>query len=140
MKRNNFFMAMLFGIITLLGTSFEVRSSENNSLTPYVIGTTVVIGAGLLAVTQTATYQTYSEHKARLAEEKEKSDNPFRYAESLSGKRSSSEILIMSDKARAFFENYEKQRNVEAQKFATKITEKTLPSHMIDDYEGEGRK
>jgi len=129
---------MLFGIITLLGTSFEVRSSENSSLTPYVIGTTVVIGAGLLAVTQTATYQTYSEHKARLAQDKEKFDNPFLYAEPLSSSESGERRG--EGRAQEFLKNYEKERNYQAQKFATKITERTLPSHMIDDYEGEGRK
>ena len=73
MKKNNFFMATVFGIITLLGTNFELRSSENSSLAPYVIGgSVIVIGAGLLAGTKTATYQTYRKDQTRRAEEKEK--------------------------------------------------------------------
>jgi hypothetical protein len=134
MNKNNFFMAMVFGIITLLGTSFELRSSE------YVIGGSVIIGAGLLVGTQTATYQTFRKDQARRAEEKEKAENPLRYAEPLSEKRSSSETPVISEKVQAFLNNYEKERRAEAQKCATKITSETLPSHIIDDYAGEHRK
>jgi len=132
-------MAIVFGTITLLGTNFELRSSEKSSLAPYVVGGTVVLGVSILAVIQTATYQTYSADQALRAEEKEKSDSPLFYAEPLSRKRSSSDASAMSDKAQAFLKNYEKQRKEEAQRCATKKTKETLPSHIIDDYAGEHR-
>lgn len=34
MKKNNFLIAMIFGIISLVGTSFELRSSEKSGLVP----------------------------------------------------------------------------------------------------------
>jgi hypothetical protein len=142
MVKNNFFMTMVLGITALLGTSFELRSSEKSDLVPYVIGGSVIIlGAGLLAGTKTATYQTYSKHKSRLAEEKDKADNSLLYAEALPSKRSSAEMPIINDRAQVYLNNYEKQRNAEAQKYATKITkEPTLASHIVDDYAGEYRK
>ncbi len=139
MQKNNFFMAMIFGIITLFGTSFELRSSEKSSLTPYIFGG-VVIGATVLAVTQTGTYQTYSNHQARLAQQQEQSDNPLLHAQPLSRQRSNSETAIISDKAQAFLNDYEQERNAAVQKCAKKITKETLPSHIIDDYAGEHRK
>lgn len=140
MKKNNFFVTILFGTISLLGTSYELHSSEKSSLAPYIVGGSIVIGASMFAVGKTATYQTYSADQARCVEEKEKSDNPFFYAEPLSGKRSNSDALAMSDKAQAYLQQYEEQRRAEAQRFATKKTEHTLPSHIIDDYAGEHRK
>jgi hypothetical protein len=139
MKKNNFFMATVLGIIALLGTSFELRSSEKSDLAPYIIGgSVIVIGAGLLAGTKTATYQTYSKHKVRLAEEKEVSQNPLVYPEKIpvigSGEKEGERRM------QAFFNGYEAQRRAEAQKCAKKITENTLPSHIIDDYAGEHRK
>jgi hypothetical protein len=120
MKKNNFFMMTVFGVMALLGTSFELHSSEKSSLAPYIVGGSVVIGASIFAVTQTATYQTYSADQVRRVEEKEKSDNPLLYAEPLSKKRSSSDTSIMSDKVQAYLDDYEKQRRAEAQKYATK--------------------
>ncbi len=130
---------MMFGVMALFGTSFELYSSEKSSLAPYIVGT-VVIGASVFAVTQTATYQTYSNHTERLAQEKENSDKPLLCAQPLLRRRSSSESSIMSEKAQAYLDGYEKQRKAEAQRCAKKITQETLPSHIIDDYAGEHRK
>ena len=140
MNKDNFFMAMMFGMITLFGTSFEMRSSEKSSLTPYIVGGTVILGVSVLAVRQTASYQTYSNHQTRLAQEKEDSDNSLFHAQPLSRKRSNSETSILSDKAQVYLNNYEQQRRAEAQRYAKKITQETLPSHIIDDYAGEMRK
>jgi len=139
MKKNNFFMVMMLGITALLGTNFEVRSSEKSDLVPYAIGgSVIVIGAGLLAGTKTATYQTYSKHQARLAEEKEASQNPLLDVEKIpvigSGEKEG-ELRVQ-----AFLKEYEEQRKAEAQKFVIKKPKETLPSYIMDDYAGEGRK
>lgn len=139
MNKNNFFMVMLLGLAALVGTNFEVRCSEQpSSLTPYIVVGTVVGGAVLVtALTNTKTYKTYSKDSERRAQEKEISENPLLHAKPLSGETSISETPKMNDRAQAFLQKHEKQRHDEAQKFATKKTEKTLPSHIIDDYSGQ---
>jgi hypothetical protein len=153
MLKNNFFMVMMFGIIALLGTSFEVRSSEKDSLVPYVVGGTVLVGVGVLAVTKTKTFETYSEDRARRAEQKEKAENAYSYArkyceetglvfssEESSSEKSNSEMPVISENAQAFLNDYENQRRAVAQSFVTQKPKETLPSHIIDGYAGERRK
>ena len=71
MKKNNFFIIMLLGMVALLGINFEVRSNI---------------------------YTTYSQHKARLAQEQEMFDNPFLYAQELSAEKSELAVKPVEDK------------------------------------------
>lgn len=141
MKKNNFFMIILFVAVALSGISFEARGMEDSSTNKAAL-----IGAGLGAaalaaggyyLTNTATYNTYQADKARKLEEKEKSDNPFAYAQRLTLE---SNEISGNEKLEAFQKQYDEQRRAEAQRYATKITKKPLPSHIIDDYAGENGK
>ena len=108
-------MVILFGAVTLLGINFEARGMENKTL---LIGAgvgTAVLATTVLLIKNTATYQTYNQHKARLVEEKEKSDNPLFDAQPLSITGLQLEENPVNDRIAAFQKEYDKQRNASAQ-------------------------
>jgi hypothetical protein len=137
MKKNNFFMTILLGVIALLGVNFEARGMESDSST----NKAALVGAGLCAaalvggycLTNTATYETYQKDKARKLEEKERSNNPYLYAEPLpnAGLKSSEPG---SDKAEAYIREYNKKRDAYGHK-ATKNVPYWDKKQVIDQYD-----
>lgn len=58
MKKNNFSIMMLVGVVVLSGISFDVHGSENNKA--IALGAAGLAAAGLAAyVTNTQTYQDW---------------------------------------------------------------------------------
>lgn len=98
MKKNNFFIITLLGTVALLGTSFEMRSNI---------------------------YTTYSQHKARLAQEQEMFDNPSLYAQELSVEKSELPVKSVEEKIQILEAERVKQQKRMQQPEYLEETEKT---------------
>jgi len=103
-------MMILFGAI-VSGISFEARGMENKTLLVGAGVGTAVLATTVLLIKNTATYQTYNQHKARLVEEKEKSDNPLFNAQPLSITGLQLEENPVNDRIATFQKQYDKERN-----------------------------
>lgn len=104
-------MLIMFGVIALSGISFEAQAMEDKTL---LIGAgvgTVLLASTVVLVKNTATYQTYNQHKTRLAEEKEKSENPVLDAQPLPVAELRLEEKPVNDRVAAFQKQYDEQRN-----------------------------
>jgi len=125
---------MLLGAVVLSGVNFEARAMENTDKA-------LILGAGLATVTlgawylkNTGTYKTYEQHNARLAEEKEISDNPLLYAQPLQSRGLGQKEITGNEKLEAFLKQDAEKRNAYNQQ-----TKKNEPywgkSRQIDSYE-----
>jgi hypothetical protein len=133
MKKNNFFMVILFGVIVLSGISFEARGMENKALIVSAGVSAVALATTLVLIKNTATYQTYSQHKARQLAEKDKSDNPFLDAQPLSVTGLQVEEKPVNDRIADFQKQYDQQRNAYNQQ--THKNDYWGKSRIIDSYE-----
>jgi hypothetical protein len=139
MKKNNFFMATLFGAVALLGVNFEARGMENESNRAALIGAglgAAALAAGGYYLANTATYKTYQEDKARKLEEKEKSDNPYLHAQPLAGTKLDAPELG-NEKAAEYIRQYNQQRDAYNQQVKKNDPWKT--KQIIDQYERDNQ-
>lgn len=127
-------MATLFGAVALLGVNFEARGMENESNKAALIGAglgAAALAAGGYYLANTATYKTYEQDKARKLEEKERSDNPYLYAEPLAGTGLESPELG-NEKAAEFTKKYNQQRDAYNQQ--VKKNDFWNKQQIIDEY------
>ena len=100
-------MSMFFAAGILSGISFEAQGMDNAKLFIGVgVGTATLIG---LAIKNTATYKTYNQHTARLAQEKERFDNPLLDAQPLFNMES--QETVGNEKLAAFLKEDQERRN-----------------------------
>jgi hypothetical protein len=126
MNKNNFFM-ILFGM--LIGTNVPMYSCEVVYGVMGAIATVTVIRT----VQNNGTYQTYCQHKEKLALEKDISNNPLLYAQELPKQNPEN---FTEEKIKAFEKNYKQQQEVYNERLKPVVT-KRRSIKIIDNYRDE---
>ena len=126
MKKNNFFIVALLGAGVLSGVSFEARGMDAGSVV--LAGTGIGVGVWY-CIKNTKTYETYEQHRKRLAEEKEVFDNPLLHAQPLESLELVKEAMPVERK----IAEYEKQQKKNYDAFLSKKMEEERPRVTIKD-------
>lgn len=130
-------MLTLLGAVALSGINFEVQCSEGLVAT-VVIGTAVAVRL----VKNSATYKTYSEHRDRLAQEKEISDNLLLHAQPLESSVLGQGVTSVEERMAAHeakqkegFEAYQSRKMEEERPRAEKNESFWKEKQLIEQYE-----
>jgi len=130
MKINKFFM-ILCGV--LAGTNIQLYASEALVVATFVGG--VATMAVVKTIKNTATYQTYSQHKNRLVQEQEESDKPWLHAQPLPITTISDE-KDLEKRIAAFEEKNKKEKEIYNERLKPKV-KKRHSFKIIENYDGK---
>lgn len=134
MKKNNFFVVALLSAVALLGTNCEMRCSEKSNLAVF-IGVTAVVGVMVIkAIKNNGTYKTYSQHRARLAIEKEMSVNSLCNAQPL---LIATESVTLEKRLDAFNKSYVQEQETYIKNNLPKIKKNNYRLIIQEDYQGK---